>query len=71
VLTYGWWHAMLLAAYLRWEGCLAAASHRAAGANQAHQRDLRLRDPPDPVPLQEQVAQVRAHRGVFVGEPGR
>jgi hypothetical protein len=65
-----WWHTMLLPAYLRDEGRLAVQAGDTGGAMQAYQRYLRLRDRPDPGPMQDQVNQVRAHLAELVGEPG-
>ena len=61
---------MLLPAYLSAEGRLAAAVGDTAGAIEAYQRFLRLRDRPDPGHLREQVNQVRAHLAELVGERG-
>jgi serine/threonine-protein kinase len=68
--NYNWFHTMLIPAYLHDEGRLAALAGDTAGAIQAYQRYLRLRDRPDPGPPQDQVNQVRAHLAELVGEPG-
>jgi serine/threonine-protein kinase len=70
VQNYNRLHTMLLPAYLRDEGRLAEATGDTAGAIQAYQRFLRLRDRPDPGPTQDQVNQVRAHLVELVGERG-
>jgi hypothetical protein len=71
VHNYNWFHTMLIPAYLRDEGRLAALAGDTAGAIDAYQRFLRLRDRPDPGPMQEQVNGVRAHLAELVGERGR
>jgi eukaryotic-like serine/threonine-protein kinase len=68
--NYNWFHTMLLPAYLSAEGRLAAGVADTAGAIEAYQRFLRLRDRPDPGHQREQVNQVRAHLDEIVGAPG-
>ena len=68
VYNYNLWFAMLLPAYLREEGRLAAITGDTAGAIRAYQHYLRLRDRPDAGPMAEEVRQVRAHLADLVEE---
>jgi eukaryotic-like serine/threonine-protein kinase len=71
--SYGWAYPfwMLLPAYLREEGRLAAVTGDTAGAIRAYHDYLTLRDRPDPGPMQEEVSRVKAHLAELVGEKGR
>jgi serine/threonine-protein kinase len=68
IFNYNYFHTMLLPAYLREEGGLAALTGDTAGAIRAYQHYLRLRDQPDPGPLAEQRQEVKAHLNELVGE---
>jgi hypothetical protein len=61
--------SMLVPAYLREEGRLAALAGDTAGAVRAYQHYLRLRDQPDPGPTADQVRAVKAHLSELLRKP--
>jgi hypothetical protein len=68
ISNYNYFHTMLLPAYLREEGGLAALTGDTVGAIRAYQHYLKLRDQPDPGPMTDQVREVKANLGELVGE---